>query len=831
MLNDIHTKPRLVFFQYKYDKRLPVFILMHKREQVRCLSEFFEVTLISQDCNYRRVCDKYQPNLALFESGLPYLSCSRPKIIDIKAYPEIAKLGFLHSDPFSELRPGFLSDMDNWGIETFFAIATTAAEYTPEIADNLFIWPNFVDPDIYRDYGESKNIPVLFTGNKNALYPWRQKVIKRVSRHYPSLICPHPGYGPAETVAQVIAGESYARMLNGSWFVPACGTVAKEVVRKHLEVPACRACLITEQSSAIEAAGFADMQNCVFADEQNVLDKLNYLFRNPDVLNSIIKAGYQLAHSRHTLKHRDQILQWFNLRKILQSTQRIVQTGPFERLRIVNKSLGLANSHIASNGLHLALLREGDEKLWRGKYDEAENLYLKCLNYYRHMPEPQLRLALCNLHKGNAKVALSWILKPIQFTLAEYRAVDPDPVEWAYFIISLLCLGKVDDAVKRASQFAQLRHPELDRTRWVTNFVKNRAEAAPLLQNDAPKYRFTIHQLPSRSFKEWIQNLCVMLRACGQFNLAEILTKWFSQEALLSVEAKQGAATANSEIRTKEQGALHKGDLRNGFERGERKNPTGFFNRRLFYSKVAITLKRPLRHVLHRLEAKCGYFLPYCLSESKNDEFFCAIRDLTREEDIKAALIIGAALGDGSTEALLAGVLENKNKPSVFCINASRHRFINLRRTLSNFPTMKWYELSSSSRKNVNEELRNTVNQIKAQNHIDFFDVVLIDGSELRHQLHVAGVLDKELFKANFIFLDDINGVHNQKNYERLLRKSNYVLVDQNPGLRNGYAIFEKERSATYKVDETLDSGAIGNQNPRAFSEPTRQPSDLGDVS
>jgi hypothetical protein len=29
-------------------------------------------------------------------------------------------------------------------------------------------------------------------------------------------------------------------------------------------------------------------------------------------------------------------------------------------------------------------------------------------------------------------------------TLIEYKAMDSDPVEWAYFIISLVCLGKVD---------------------------------------------------------------------------------------------------------------------------------------------------------------------------------------------------------------------------------------------------------------------------------------------------------------------------------------------------------------------------------------------------
>jgi hypothetical protein len=807
-MNNIHAKPKLLFFQYKYDEDLAPFLLAHKREHVKCLSEFFEVTVIERDCDYQQICDKYEPDLALFESGVPFPSCQRPKIMNIRACPQIPKLGFLHSDAFCEGRAGFLSDMDHWGIETFFAIATTAAEHTPEIADNLFIWPNFVDPDISRDYGQWKSIPVLFTGNNSALYPWRQKIIRIVSKEYPSLICPHPGYSPRRASAQVLVGEPYARMLNASWFVPACGTVAKEIIRKHFEVPACKACLITEKSPAIEAAGFVDMTNCVFADDHNVLDKLEYLFSHSDALEAIIAAGYQLVHSRHTLKHRDQIFQWFNLHKSLKANEKIVQMGPFEPLHIADRSLELRNSHISSGGSLLGLLRQGDEKLWGGKYEEAESAYLRCLNYYRYMPEPQLRLALCSLYKGDAKMALSSIGKPIQYTLAEYKAIDPDPVEWAYFIISLLCLGKVDDAVKCSSQFARLHHVELDRTRWAANALKDRGSVAPLLVNDQPKYRYSIHNLPGRSFTEWVQHLCVMLRACGQYELAETLTKYISNEVFF-FQAKQGSLSANKETLAKGEGNLRKSWLRKRSFGFGRRDAIGYFKRQLFYRSLATTLKRPLRYVLHRLEAEYGYFLPYRLSESKNDEFFQAIRDLTRDKNIKAVLIIGAALGEGSTEALLAGVLENRNKPSVFCISGPRHRFISLQRTFPSYPGVKWYGLSSSSPESLREELEQTVKKIKEENDINFFDVLLIDGSRSKHQLVVNGALNKELCEARFVLLHDINNVYNHENYDRLLKSRDYLLVDENPGLRSGYAIFEKKSSADREVGRAFYSSSM----------------------
>jgi len=817
-IDAFHTRPKLVFFQYEYDERLPAFLLMHKREHVKCLSQFFEVTVIHEDCDYQQVCDKYEPDLTLFESGVPNPACRRLEIANIRACPQIPKLGFLHADGFCSARAGFLSDMDHWGIKTFFAIATTAAEHMPAIADNLFIWPNFVDPEIYRDYDQWKSIPVLFTGNSNSLYPWRQKVIRLVSKRYPSLICPHPGYAAPRslirtasgirTVAEVAVGEPYARMLNAAWFVPACGAVAKEVVRKHFEIPACRACLIAEKSPALEAAGFVDMTNCVFADDRNILDKLGYLFNNLDALNEIINAGHQLVHSRHTLHHRDQILQWFNLHKSLKPNQKIIQTGPFEPLRIVEKSLPAGNSHITCDGLHLRLLREGDKELRAGNYREAERLYLRCASHISYMPEPKVRLALCNLYKGNPKKALSYILEPIQFTLAEYKAIDPDPVEWAYFIVSLLCLGKIDDAVMRASEFAWLHHPELDRVRWVTDFLRKNGGSVPRIDNNIVNQRFTIHQLPSRSLGEWIEQLCIMLRACGQDERARALTACCSQGALSFQERHSGPRADRESSATKEEEIHKKLPGKTSLAFG-RKDALGFFNRQLLYTQTRSSLKRILRDALHRLEAKYQYFLPYHLSEGRNDEFFHAIQDLAQEEDIKSALVIGAASGQGGTEALLMGALENKNKPSVFCLSGRRHRSISLPRSAADLSIAKWYRLSSSSPESLLQELEKNINKIKEENHIDFFDMVLIDGSELEHQITVSDAVNKELYAASFVLLDDISTVSNYDYHNELLRDSRFALVAHNPGLRNGYSIFRRKNSADSEGGNALCSPSI----------------------
>ena len=801
-MDSASTKPKLVFFQYRYDENLPKFLLIHKQDHVKCLSHFFDVTLIHEDCDYQQICDKHQPDLVLFESGVNHVTCHRLRISNTRACPKIPKLGLHNADAFCNARAGFLSDMDHWGIDTFFAISTTAAEHTPEIAENLFVWPNFVDPELYHDYGEWKSIPVLLTGNKNALYPWRKKIVKLVSAHYPSLLCPHPGYDAGSAMVQFMYGESYARTVNASLTVPTCGTVAKEVVRKHFEIPACRACLIAEKSSALEAAGFADMRNCVFADEHDVVDKLAYLFQNPEELRRITDAGYQLVHSCHTLKQRDQIFQWLKLSRSLAPDHRIVQNNPFETLVVVPKSAGHFSSHIVGNGLHLALLHQGDDKLCEGKYEEAENLYLKCINYMPWMPEPRLRVALCNLYKGNASTARSWIEPLIDFILTQYHAIDPDPVEWAYSIISLLCLGKMDKALKRAGEFSWLHHPELDRARWVAAVLKARGPVPPLREGRNLKRRRTIHRLPARTFPEWIEQISMMLRACGQGDLAETLKRYPSAAVDSPPEADDGER-AQKQMPGLE-GPLDEAGPARSAGISTRRDTFGWFPMRASYRSLKSGFRHRVSGLLHGLERKYGYFLPYHLSEMRNDEFYQAVQELTREEEIKTALILGARIGEGSTRAFLAGALANPNGPSVFCIHGPQHRILREPKSLRRRPSIRWYGLSTSQG-DIAERVEAVIGRIKVENQVEYFDAILIDGAAFHGRLAIGGSLDKELSGAKFIFLDGINHLYGHQCHSRLLRDHRYVLVAENPGLRNGYGIFKSrnlgQSSASNRVE------------------------------
>jgi len=391
-MKDRNNKPKLVLFQFRYEKNVPEFLLIHKQEHVRCLSQFFEVTVINEDCDYREICERHEPDLVVFESGLEILNSHRLKIKNISSCPEVPKVAFLNADGCTEHRAGILSDMDIWGTKTAFSISICAAEHLSQISKNLFVWPNFIDPAVFRDYGIEKNIPLLLTGSLSPRYPWRHKVYKLIAEHYPSLVCPHGGYVTRVADSQMLIGEKYARTINASIFVPTCGSVTKEVIRKHFEVPGSRSCLVTERSPGLKSAGFTDMVNCVFADESDILDKIAYLFEHQEELRKITDNGWRLVQSKHTIKNRDQIFQWFKLNKLLKTNQRIVQPTPFARLEIVTDSSKISNNYIVSNGLHLTWLKRGDEFLWKRKYEDAERCYLKSLSFLSELPEAKFGL-------------------------------------------------------------------------------------------------------------------------------------------------------------------------------------------------------------------------------------------------------------------------------------------------------------------------------------------------------------------------------------------------------------------------------------------------------
>jgi hypothetical protein len=526
------VRPRMAFFRWTR-AGLPAFLQAHVHEQLSSLEQFFEVVVIDADCDYDEVCDRLRPDLCMFESGV---YAGNRDIKNTSTHPGIPKLGFLHADAFDSSRAAFVADMARWDVHWFVTTSMSMAEYTPEIAKRLFVWPNAIDPTVFRDYQLTKNIPVLLTGSQASHYPWRNAVSRAIVPEFITMTTPHFGWNAQSATGRLLFGEGYSRLLNASIFAPTCGTIAQDVVRKHLEIPASMACLITERTASIEAFGFENMVNCVFADESDVVGTISHLLNNTDELDRITRAGHRLVHEHHTLAHRSQIRQWFELVSRHGTHIEVTQRWPHGDLSLADPVRDAATSPIRlSTGRDRQLISNGWKAVQEADYVLAQREFVRCLNYF-FIPEGAVGLIYTSLLHGDSRGAQDWLSRLHIAVLSHHQSAEPDPVHWALEIRVALCRGDLPAANTAAVAFPALRHPELDRMRAVVALLTGQSDTAGP-ETPAPR-RSSISPVPLFPQKEWDEHLRLMLRACGQADLAGRLERpdaEVAQTALASV--------------------------------------------------------------------------------------------------------------------------------------------------------------------------------------------------------------------------------------------------------------------------------------------------------
>lgn len=241
-----------------------------------------------------------------------------------------------------------------------------------------------------------------------------------------------------------------------------------------------------------------------------------------------------------------------------------------------------------------------------------------------------------------------------------------------------------------------------------------------------------------------------------------------------------------------------------------------------FANSAGVKPKKANKHKVIPPKSQLDDVIP---PEIKNDALYRKIYQLTKTANIKTILEIGSSSGGGSTEAFVKGITENPNKPTLYCMELSKPRFAALEKCYKNVSQVKCYNVSSvpldafptkrevivfynNTPTNLNRNscgtilgwlrqdieylksanvIDNGIEYIKAENGIDCFDVVLIDGSEFTGKAEF-----KLIYGAHYILLDDINTFKNYDNYQQLLNDPNYKLLEMNLNLRNGYAIFQR---------------------------------------
>ena len=515
----------MVYFRWPLTAYPPFNQRLFERLFVTGLSQWFDLVIVEHDCDYAEICDRHQPDLTLFESGNNNYAGPYTRISNTDACPGIPKLGFMRADPMCPSRTTFYAEMERWGIDTYFTYVSNAGDYLPEIADRLFYWPFAVDTSIYRDYGQQKLLPILLLGNTDIpQYAWRRRIRAAVSDHFQTVVVPHVGYSP-NYASQALFDEPFSRLINSALITPTCGGMVKALVNKHLEIPASGSLLLTEETPILREFGFAHMENCVFADEADVREVVNYLFSHPAELARITRNGHDLVHTRHTVRHRPQILQWYQLHTQRLPGQRIVQSKMCGDLRLVDSAASDAQVHVHSAATDRALLHDAWAAVDRRDTTTALALFAKCMDYTPYMAEPRLGFATCLLLTGKADDALIFLKASVELIL-NHGGLEPDPIEWALWLVALLCLGRTDEALAHAGAFPGLHRAELEWARWAVLVAAGQPALAQELLGMADQVtapRRSIHARRTATFGLVLSEMLEMLVASGQAPLAAAL--------------------------------------------------------------------------------------------------------------------------------------------------------------------------------------------------------------------------------------------------------------------------------------------------------------------
>ncbi len=218
--------------------------------------------------------------------------------------------------------------------------------------------------------------------------------------------------------------------------------------------------------------------------------------------------------------------------------------------------------------------------------------------------------------------------------------------------------------------------------------------------------------------------------------------------------------------------------------------------------------------------------------EIHGDAFHRSLFELAKRPDLHSFLEIGSSSGEGSTQALVSGIRTRDDRSDVrmFCMEISRARFEELQNNYADDGFVHCYNVSSipaaafpgaaeverfhqvSERyrfrpKRRARKLTQTlgwlqrdldyiaesgadgagIRLIKQDQGIEFFDFVLIDGSEFTGERDLY-----EVIGAKVIALDDIRSFKCYNAHRILMADINYRLLEKRPHTRNGFSIFER---------------------------------------
>jgi len=114
-------------------------------------------------------------------------------------------------------------------------------QLTEDMGVRFYHWPNYINKDVFKDWGLEKKYDICFWGTSNSdSYPFRERV--------KNLIKENLGNYNVRIIQRTenIKGEELSRIINQSWLTFADNVTHEHdrFVRKYLEIPFSRSCIL-----------------------------------------------------------------------------------------------------------------------------------------------------------------------------------------------------------------------------------------------------------------------------------------------------------------------------------------------------------------------------------------------------------------------------------------------------------------------------------------------------------------------------------------------------------------------------------------------------------
>lgn len=156
----------------------------------------------------------------------------------------------------------------------------------------------------------SRSNTAFFRGNasshfESTSYQQRQKLIEKLSHHSEVTLCTLSSSALADPIAAVTAYTDELRKYRLFLNLP---SLSPTLTSRPYEIMGCGGLLLQNKIiGEVSSDSFKDWEHVVYYDPDNCADlvsKIQYLIKNPQIARQIADCGYELCHREHTLECR-----------------------------------------------------------------------------------------------------------------------------------------------------------------------------------------------------------------------------------------------------------------------------------------------------------------------------------------------------------------------------------------------------------------------------------------------------------------------------------------------------------------------------------------------